>query len=697
MRIKQGIIVTGTGTDVGKTLVTAALSRALWKELTSHIPIKLVQTGVKCAADADASLYAAACDGLFFERKHEQSEMFKGKTLFSYAMPASPHLAVAQQGDSLHVADIVRALDEKKYTHPLVLEGAGGLYVPLNTKETMLDLMQSLGLPMVLVMQNTLGALNHTLLSLEALRQRGCEVMAIICKEVDAAPNAQEELIRADNVAYLKEYTHNFSTTVYEMPYVEHLNEEGWDILASSMRSLARHCASLWQTSCACNGWGHATQESLLAWDKAHLWHPYTSATEPLPVYEVAYAKGTRLYLQDGTALIDGMSSWWCAVHGYGQENLVQAAQRQAAHLSHVMFGGITHAPAVRAGQKLLALLPQDSPLSRIFWADSGSVAVEVALKMALQYQQGAGQTQRIKVLSPRGGYYGDTLGAMSVCDPITGMHSLFTHVLPQHIFIERPACPFSSGHMLDAETLRPLEEAFVQHGQELAAVILEPIVQGAGGMYFYDPRYVQRVRALCDAHGVLLILDEIATGFGRTGKMFAHEWCADCGEIVAPDIMCVGKALTGGMMTLGATLCTDAVAQGICQQGNVFMHGPTFMANPLACSVAEASLEIFATGQWHEQVLRIEGELKAGLAPCAEHEGVHAVRVLGAIGVVEMRRAVDMAKLQAFFVQQGVWIRPFGKLVYVMPPYVSSSEDIATLCAAVRAAMAFCAEENAK
>ncbi len=700
MCIDKGIFITGTGTDVGKTVVMAALSRALWQQLTPHIPIKPVQTGVQHTSEADVALYGEALKGLPMMKKHPLPQLFKGKTLFSYAMPASPHLAAAKQEEALHVADIVGALTQKKYEDPLLLEGAGGVYVPLNAKESMLDVIQAVKLPVVLVMQNTLGALNHTLLSLEVLRQRGCKVIALVCKDVDAAQNTHEELIRADNVAFLEEHLQNCGTMVCPMPHVDKLDYEGWDILAQSMHSLAWSLAHTWKKAHVLRGRRTGGQQNMenmramLAWDKAHLWHPYTSATQPLPVYGVHHAKGTCIFLQDGTALVDGMSSWWCAVHGYGHEKLIQAAKEQVQRLSHVMFGGLTHEPAVQAAQKLMAFLPKvdeaKSPLSRLFWADSGSVAVEVALKMALQYQQGLGQEQRVKVLSPRGGYYGDTLGAMSVCDPVGGMHTLFTHVLPQHIFIERPACSFDgSVHCaFDESSLQPLEEVFATHGQELAAFIVEPIVQGAGGMYFYHPRYLQRVRELCDAHGVLLILDEIATGFGRTGKFFAHEWCADFGKVVTPDILCVGKALTGGMMTLAVTLCTEAVAQGICQNGQVFMHGPTFMANPLACAVAAASLDIFAGGEWQEQVRRIEAELKQGLAPCARHEAVQDVRVLGAIGVVEMRSPVDMAKLQAFFVQQGVWIRPFGKLVYVMPSYVSTSEDVAVLCEAVCAAV---------
>ncbi len=682
----RGMFVTGTGTDVGKSLVTAALSRALWQAGCAHIPLKPVQTGVLSAEDADASLYAAAHVGLTIPSMHAP------RTLFSYTLAASPHLAAAQEEKKLCVHDICASITNLHAAMPLVpllMEGAGGLYVPLNTTESLLDVMQVLDLPTVLVMRNTLGALNHTLLSLDVLRQRGVKVCALICKEVDTPATPQEQSIRCDNVAYLRQYLQDSETLVLEMPHVTTLDAKGWDVLAQSVQPLVQHYTKPW-ARCA------TTEEaqSFKDWDALHLWHPYTSALTPLPTYEVTHAKGTRLFLRDGTALVDGMSSWWCTVHGYGKQELVQAVQQQAGRLSHVMFGGITHEPAVQAAQKLMALLPKapsdNAALSRLFWADSGSVAVEVALKMALQYQQGVGQAQRHKILSPRGGYYGDTLGAMSLCDPINGMHVLFNGVLPQHIFIERPSCTFTGGLAcpFDEASMQPMEDAFIKHGKELAAVILEPVVQGAGGMYFYHPRYLQRVRELCHAYGVLLICDEIATGFGRTGKMFAHEWCAEYGQSVSPDIVCVGKALTGGMMTLAATLCTETVAQGICTQGNVFMHGPTFMANPLACAAAAASLDLLMTNNWQEQVLCIESALKEGLAPCIGHEHVQDVRVLGAIGVVEMRHPVDMAKLQAFFVQQGVWIRPFGKLVYVMPPYVSTAEDIALLCKAVCAAV---------
>ena len=419
--------------------------------------------------------------------------------------------------------------------------------------------------------------------------------------------------------------------------------------------------------------------EDLLAFDREHLWHPYTSAVRPLPVYEVTRAKGNRLFLRDGRALIDGMSSWWCALHGYGHPRLVRALQEQAARMAHVMFGGITHAPAVELARVILPLLPQG--LSRIFYADSGSVAVEVALKMAVQFWHAQGKTKRSVVLAPRGGYHGDTVGAMSVCDPVNGMHTLFTGILPQQVFMERPACRFDAP--FDETAMRPVQEAFARHGQTLAAVILEPVVQGAGGMWFYHPEYLRRLAALCRQHDVLLIFDEIATGFGRTGKMFAAEWAG-----VSPDILCMGKGLTGGSMTFSAVACTERVARGICAEGHVFMHGPTFMGNPLACAVAKASVETLLDMDWRGAVAGLERAMRDGLDACRALPQVADVRVLGAIGVVELHHAVDMEALQAYFVAQGVWIRPFGRLIYLMPPFMSPVEDVRLLCAVVRQAL---------
>ncbi len=416
-----------------------------------------------------------------------------------------------------------------------------------------------------------------------------------------------------------------------------------------------------------------------IAFDLRHIWHPYTSMSNPLPAYPIVSAKGVELTLANGKQLIDGMSSWWAAIHGYNHPELNTAVTEQLAAMSHVMFGGITHPPAVALCRKLLAITP--TPLECIFLADSGSVAVEVAIKMVLQYWQAKGE-KRQRIVALKRGYHGDTFGAMSVCDPDNSMHSLYKGYLPNHLFVEAPKTGFYQPW--DATDIDALRTTLAQHHQHIAAVMLEPIVQGAGGMRIYHPEYLTQARALCDEFNVLLIADEIATGFGRTGKLFA---CEHAG--ISPDIMCVGKALTGGYMTLSATLTTRHIADTISQgDAGCFMHGPTYMGNPLACAVANASLSLLEQGHWVNQVAQIEAQLKTELLPLKQAKSVKDVRVLGAIGVVDMVEPVNMAKLQKYFVDEGVWIRPFGQLIYIMPPYIISPEKLTKLTQAIEKAV---------
>ena len=410
----------------------------------------------------------------------------------------------------------------------------------------------------------------------------------------------------------------------------------------------------------------------LVELDRRHVWHPYSPMPAGGDALQVVDADGVRLRLADGRELIDGMASWWCAVHGYRHPVLDDAVRAQLQRMAHVMFGGLTHEPAIRLAARLVELTPD--PLQHVFFSDSGSVAVEVAIKMALQYWRARGATERSRLLTVRGGYHGDTFGAMAVCDPVGGMHSLFSGMLSEHVFADRPPPGFD----------RPLDDAYAahltalveRHAHELAGVIVEPVVQGAGGMHFYNPEIVRLLRELCDRHELLLILDEIATGFGRTGAFFASDHAG-----VSADVMCVGKALSGGYLPLAATLCTPHVAQAISQgEGGALMHGPTFMGNALACSVALASLDLLADGSWRPEVARIERGLTDGLAPARELGGVSDVRVLGAIGVIQLAGPVDVAAATRAAVDCGVWVRPFRDLVYTMPPYVTDDADIARI-----------------
>ena len=650
--MKRACFICGTDTDVGKSLITAGLL----KNLPQANALKLIQTGELF----DQHLYARACP---------EAEV---STLEHFVFPAAPSLAARLENRCLEIDPLIESIEQRVRTAPLTLiETSGGVCVPINNNQTFLDLMARLSYPVVLVIKNTLGAINHALLSIMALRNRGLEIEGLIFTHTTRSTAATETLL-ADNIESIQKLSGLPSLAV--IPYIPGLQHgqgkiSDWNRLAAHLQGAAQRLID------------EPPKLNDRKFELRHLWHPYTSAVEPSRVWEVARTAGNHIVLKDGTRLIDGMSSWWCAVHGYGHPALIKALQEQAGEMSHVMFGGLTHRPAIELAKALLPIIP--GGLEKAFFADSGSVAIEVALKMAVQYWQGQGQPHKTKFMALLGGYHGDTLGAMSVSDPHNGRHhAIFSTIVPENVFAPRPASPFH--HDFLPESVSQLEEVIAKHRHQCAALVVEPIVQGAGGMWMYHPRYLQEAARLCQQYGLLLIVDEIATGFGRTGKLFASQW-AD----INPDIMCLGKALTGGSLSLAATLTSEQIARGIEQRGEILMHGPTFMANPLACRVATASIELLLNSPWQKNVSTIETQMSSDLAGLADHPAVADVRVLGGIGVIEMHEPLNAQRLQHFFVEDcGVWIRPFSRLLYIMPPFTIRPEQLKQLTQAMKQAL---------
>ena len=633
---KSGFFITATNTEVGKTFVTAALLHACLSKSIDAVAVKPIQSGCENGTAPDVNEYA----------KVNPQNNFPPQ--YALAYPSSPYYAAQKEHITIDMQAVKAYCDTFLQSHALsLIEGAGGMLVPLTEHDMICDLVKMLDVPVILVCKNELGVLNQILLNLELCKYNGIDVACIVLNFHDP-----HDEICASNVDYLKSV---FKGAVICVPKMDSPQDASpfFQQFITAYRP--------------------ERDDIDIAFDTEHLLHPYTSALHPLKTYGVTFAKGNYIYTDEGS-LLDGMSSWWCAYQGYNRKALNDAAITQLNRFSHVMFAGLTHAPAIDLGKKLLSILPKG--MEHIFYCDSGSVSVEVALKMALQYQQNK-NPQKTKIATISGGYHGDTFGAMSVCDPISGMHFLFKDMLAQQIFLPRPSQTFSGE--FDESALEEMKRIVETHKDEIAAIIVEPIVQGAGGMWFYHKEYLRFFRQICDANDVLLIFDEIATGFGRTGELFACELAQ-----VTPDIMCVGKAVTAGYMSFAAVSANKKTVNGICEHNSAFMHGPTFMANPLACAIAAKNIELLLNSNFKVQVKRIEQCLATELRKCAEFDAVRDVRVLGAIGVVELTQKVDVQKAQTFFVQQGVWIRPFSNYIYIMPPFTVTQDELKKLCTAI-------------
>ncbi len=657
--------ITATDTDVGKTYITAHLLKFFLVKGYQARAIKPIETGFDYQNDVPIGSDVYAYQQINPNNNYSPAYYFD--------MPASPHYSAHVTNVQIDI-DVVEDYCQKhiEKSEITLIEGAGGLLVPFNHQHNFTHLIKRLNCPIILVVKNQLGAINQALTNIELCEFYGIKIACIIMNQTDSSDNLALENI-------------NFIKTQTDIPVVQIDKNESFKDFVDKFTPIVEHL--LKETL--------VTDDLItkLNLDKNHLFHPYTSMTTPLKTYHVNYAEGKYIYVSNqpppnpllknegelkSKKLLEGMGSWWAVNQGYNRADLNKSAIKQINQFSHVMFGGLTHNPAIELGKTLLEILP--SGLEHIFYADSGSVSVEVAIKMALQFQV-ARNLKKTKILTPMGGYHGDTFGAMSVCDPINGMHSLFKNMLAEQIFIPRPNCLYNE--RFDKQCLEPLKQSLKEHQGEIAGIIIEPLVQGASGMWFYHADYLRYLRKVCDEQDIVLIFDEIATAFGRTGAMFASDLAQ-----VTPDIICLGKAMTGGFMSFACTVANKKIAHGISQNGNPFMHGPTFMGNPLACAVAKTAINSLQNSDWQHNVKNIEQWLIEGLEPCKKLANVADVRVLGAIGVVEMHEPVNVQKLQAQFIKKGVWLRPFGKLIYTMPHFNFNQADIELICQTVYSAV---------
>ncbi|MDR2735713.1 MAG: adenosylmethionine--8-amino-7-oxononanoate transaminase [Puniceicoccales bacterium] len=650
MKRKNLLFVTGTDTEVGKTIISSALFRNAVKQGLKTAIIKPIQTGYNpidiTGPSKDIDIYNKAVSDLTNECEVHCLEYLKA--------PCSPDLASRLEGHQINPDGLLAKIEEIRTRNNLtIVEGSGGILVPIDANGfTMLNLMTALAGPILLVTENRLGAINNTLLSINELRRNGLVISALVMNQPHFQ-NSHSQYILEDNIKQISQRT---GIKCLVVPFLEHLsskatmNATDFDPISNLLDDIIFY--------------GNHTEapQDIISFDRKHLLHPYDCPKNPQPVEQIIYARDCELYTANGKQLIDGISSWWATIHGHNNGQLNDHLKSQIDKFSHVMFGGFTHEPAVKLCENLLEIVPKN--LQKVFYSDSGSVAVEVAMKMAVQYWQGVGNRQKTKFLSLAGGYHGDTLWAMSVCDPTGGMHRSLASVLPKQVFLPKPSYRFGEVFDIEEET-RKYENFFAAHSQELAGMIFEPVAQCAGGFWFYSKEYLEIFRNLCTKYDILLVADEIATGFGRTGRMFACDFAR-----IQPDIMCLGKGLTGGALSLGVTLTTEKITDGICNQGQVILHGPTFMANPLACAAGIASLSLLSSQDWHGRVMALQNQMINKLSQLNGFPGVKDLRILGSIGVIEMDKPVDRERFTSFCHGKGIGLRPIGNLIYTMPPY---------------------------